>query len=121
MPLRPCLSCGGLQRDGARHRGCARPIERAVTQRKRERRPYTNSELVRRAEVVAQWRATVGDWCPGWQRAAHPSSDLTADHPVDVVLSHDESQPLTVLCRPCNGAKGVEAGGRSGTQRSATA
>lgn len=45
--------------------------------------------------------------CPGWQRAPHPSTDLTADH-VDALARGGASvaENIGVLCRSCNGAKG---------------
>jgi 5-methylcytosine-specific restriction protein A len=62
-------------------------------------------ERKRRAAVVAAHRAEYGDWCPGWQRPAHPSTDLTADHLLAVAAGGDEGGSLAVLCRSCNGSK----------------
>lgn len=109
MPLRPCLTCGVLS-EGPRCPGHARERERVRTQAKRERRPYTHSERQRRREAVAEHRATYGDVCPGWRRPAHPATQtnpLTADHPTAVRAGGSEQQPLAVLCRECNGAKGA--------------
>ena len=107
MPLRPCLVCGAPsptprcpQHTRAGWRGTAQ-----TTRAKRERRPYTHAERTRRAQAVAQWRATYGDWCPGWQAPPHPTPDLTADHAHAVAAGGDEQGPLTVLCRSCNGRK----------------
>lgn len=100
MPLRPCLDCGALS-DGPRcpaHR-------RARAAAKREQRPVTHSERLRRAETVTLWKDTYGDVCPGHGVPAHPSTDLTADHPHAVAAGGREDQPLTVLCRSCNGRK----------------
>lgn len=105
--LRPCLTCGALAR-GSRCPSHARQVARARTRQKREARPYTAQEQRRRADVVAAWRAAYGDTCPGWGVPTHPSGDLTADHPVEVALSGDESQPLAVLCRSCNSRKNAE-------------
>jgi len=45
----------------------------------------THEETERRRRLVADHRATVGDWCPGLdQHPAHPSADLVADHVVEV-------------------------------------
>jgi hypothetical protein len=40
-----------------------------------------------------------------WQRAPHPSRNLTADHRLPVAAGGHESGPLDVLCRSCNGRK----------------
>ncbi|HEU4544484.1 MAG TPA: hypothetical protein VFR23_25360 [Jiangellaceae bacterium] len=109
MPLRPCLDCGTLTA-GSRCRACARPIEVEYTRRKRERRPYTNAERERREQAVAEHRSTHGDWCPGWQRPPHETTDLTADHVYAVASGGAEDGELTVLCRPCNSAKGATGG-----------
>jgi hypothetical protein len=56
--------------------------------------------------VVTEHRATIGDWCPGWERhGAHPSADLTADHVVEVAAGGAEHGPLVVRCRSCNAAR----------------
>ncbi len=101
-PLRPCLTCGTLSRQ-ARCPGHTRQ----VTAAKRARRPYPQAERTRRAAVVSAWRATIGDWCPGWQVAPHHATDLTADHPIAVAAGGREDAPLTVLCRSCNSRKGA--------------
>jgi len=105
MVKRPCLDCGRLSAETRcpEHRRIKDTIKLRA---KRERRPRIASEDGRRARAVAAHRATVGDWCPGWNCDPHPSSDLTADHPVAVGSGGAERQPLAVLCRACNGAKG---------------
>lgn len=111
-PLRQCLGLDGqdCSRLGPGNR-CdehARELELRRTRGKREQRPYTAPERQRRAEAVAAWRATHGDWCPGWGgRPAHPSVDLTADHVTAVAAGGREDGPLVVLCRSCNGSKGA--------------
>jgi hypothetical protein len=63
----------------------------------------TYSETERRRRLVADHRATVGDWCPGLEdHPAHPSADLVADHVVEVAVSGLETGPLRVLCRQEN-------------------
>jgi 5-methylcytosine-specific restriction enzyme A len=105
MAHRPCLDCGTLS-PNTRCPSHARLRERARTQVKRQTRPRASAaETQRRADVVAAWRATRGDWCPGWQRAPHASADLTADHIAPVGAGGAEGGPLTVLCRSCNGRK----------------
>lgn len=107
---RPCLGlpdhpCGRLT-NGTRCPDCARVVEYQRTQAKRERRPRASyAETRRRAQAVAQWRATYGDWCPGWGREAHPSTDLTADHVAPFALTRSEAGAIAVLCRSCNGRK----------------
>ncbi len=34
------------------------------------------------ARMLRAWRGQHGEWCPGYQRDAHPASDLTVDHVV---------------------------------------
>jgi 5-methylcytosine-specific restriction protein A len=107
MATRPCLGCGVLvtgpaSKQGTRCAKCRRQQQRV----KRAKRPrISHTEEQRRAHVVAQWRAAYGDWCPGWQRMAHHTADLTADHVVAVAAGGGEAGPLQVLCRACNGAK----------------
>lgn len=106
MALRPCLDCGTLT-PAARCPACTRPRERARTQAKRQRRPYTSAERARRADAVAAWRTRHGDLCPGWQRPPHPAADLTADHIDPVGAGGPEHGALTVLCRSCNSRRGA--------------
>lgn len=122
-PLRPCLGgldgkpCGRLSQ-GTRCPDHARQRERVRTLAKRDRRPYTHSERVRRATVVEAHRATQGEVCPGWQRPSHPTdpaNPLTADHPIAVAAGGSEQQSLSVLCRVCNGRKRAGWGGGAGT------
>jgi hypothetical protein len=75
---------------------------------KRKRRPDLDQreERRRRERTVADHRATIGDWCPGWEGAgAHPSADLTADHVIEVAAGAAASGPLVVRCRSCNAAR----------------
>lgn len=108
MALKPCLGCGRLAA-GSRCQAC-----RATREQQRPQRP-TNltrdwTERQRRAQAVAKHRQTYGDWCPGWQRPAHPSADLTADHVLAVAAGGNPQGELQVLCRSCNGAKGAHRG-----------
>jgi 5-methylcytosine-specific restriction protein A len=115
MPTKFCLTCRGRftpprgKPSPPRCPDCQNAKARQDTQTKRERRPYTAEERNRRAAAVAAWRAEHGDWCPGWRRDPHPSPDLTADHPHAVAAGGDEDQPLTILCRSCNGSKGKQS------------
>jgi hypothetical protein len=75
---------------------------------KRAKRPDLDDrhERERRRRLVADHRATVGDWCPGLEdHPAHPSADLVADHVVEVAISGLATGPLRVLCRQENGRR----------------
>ena len=73
-----------------------------LTPRKRVKRKPT----ARDREVVREHRERLGDVCPGWARAPHHSSDLTADHIIPVSRGGDIDGPVQVLCRSCNSRKG---------------
>ena len=99
--LRPCLGCGASVRGKPRCADCERGHQRA----KRARRPDLDdaAECKRRARLVADHRARIGDWCPGLgQHPAHPCADLVADHVVEVAAGGLASGPLRVLCRSEN-------------------
>ena len=111
--LRPCLGvngqhCGKLT-PKARCPTCARVQESQRTQRP------TNltrdwQERRRRAAAVKAHRERFGNVCPGWGRAPHPSTDLTADHDHAIAVGGSPTGTLNVLCRSCNGAKGTQGG-----------
>jgi 5-methylcytosine-specific restriction enzyme A len=99
--LRNCLGCGRSVRGQSRCGDCARAHQRT----KRARRPDLDdaAERRRRRELVADHRARVGDWCPGLgDHPAHPSTDLVADHVIEVAAGGPASGPLRVLCRSEN-------------------
>jgi 5-methylcytosine-specific restriction enzyme A len=101
---RPCLDCRKPVRGKPRCRDCATTHERI----KRARRPDLDDhhERERRRRLVADHRATIGDWCPGLEdHPAHPSADLVADHVIEVAVSGLASGPLRVLCRQENGRR----------------
>jgi len=83
--------------------------QRQREQAKRARRPDLHNDAAerrRRARVVADHRAIVGDWCPGWERQpAHQSADLTADHVREVAAGGRPDGRLVVRCRSCNAAR----------------
>jgi 5-methylcytosine-specific restriction enzyme A len=98
---RPCLGCAKPVRGKTRCRDCQTSHDRA----KRVRRPDLNNrrERERRRRLVAEHRATIGDWCPGLEdHPAHPSADLVADHVVEVAIGGLATGPLRVLCRSEN-------------------
>jgi 5-methylcytosine-specific restriction enzyme A len=103
--LRNCVGCGRSVRGRTRCTDCEREQQRT----KRARRPDLHNdakERERRRRVVADHRAMVGDWCPGWGRQpAHQSADLTADHVREVVKGGRPDGRLVVRCRSCNSAK----------------
>lgn len=108
MANRPCLGCGKLSTK-TRCPACSRIHERNRTPRPTNlTRDWT--ERQRRARAVADHRAIHGDWCPGWQRSPHQSTDLTADHVAAVATGGNPKGELEVLCRSCNGAKGAHQG-----------
>jgi hypothetical protein len=99
--LRPCLNCAKPVRGKPRCRDC----QGLADQAKRAKRPDLDDhhERERRRRLVAEHRATIGDWCPGLEdHPAHPSADLTADHVVEVAISGLATGPLRVLCRQEN-------------------
>jgi hypothetical protein len=105
--LRACLGCGKQVRGKTRCRDCQGTQDRAKQARRPERRTYSKTE--RRRRLVADHRATVGDWCPGLgDHPAHPSADLTADHVVEVAAGGLESGPLRVLCRSENSRRSAQ-------------
>jgi 5-methylcytosine-specific restriction protein A len=66
------------------------------------------------ARVLRAWRGEHGNWCPGYQRDAHPAADLTVDHVVPLAAggaSFDIGN-CAVLCRSCNSTKGAGDGDR---------
>ncbi|MDJ0489146.1 HNH endonuclease [Rhodococcus qingshengii] len=84
------------------HRAERDRYQRATTPTKVTR---DHAERQRRAQAVNEHRAMQGDWCPGYLRAPHSSSDLTADHIVDIQHGGSPTGPLQVLCRSCNSRK----------------
>lgn len=110
MIRRPCLICSALTTNPSR---CDTHQREAQAARERARgsaaaRGYGQAWRNARAAVLAQHRALYGDMCPGYQRAPHPSSDLTVDHITPKAAGgSDDSTNLAVLCRSCNASKGA--------------
>jgi 5-methylcytosine-specific restriction protein A len=107
--VRVCLDCGRKVRGRSWCPRCWTAKEQTRSQVKRQRRPdrhNDHAERMRRARVVADHRAMLGDWCSGWERQpSHPAADLTADHVREVATGGDPSGPLVVRCRSCNAAR----------------
>lgn len=113
MPMKLCLDCGALFRpEGSRKSRCV--ACHAAKERTRAPRPSGATrdwrERQRRAQAVADHRATVGDVCPGWRGPAHAATDLTADHVDPVARGGDPRGLLVVLCRSCNSSKRAGVG-----------
>jgi 5-methylcytosine-specific restriction enzyme A len=115
--LRACLDCGKPVRGKPRCRDCHARIDQA----KQARRPdlHTDAkERERRRRVVADHRALLGDWCPGWaKQPAHPAADLTADHVREVAAGGQAGGRLVVRCRSCNSARSAHLAHRILTSR----
>ena len=79
--MKLCTACGVLtSRPGSRCTEHARQSNRS-----RHNALYGTRAWQRlSARVLRAWRGEHGNWCPGYQRDAHPASDLTADHVVPV-------------------------------------
>ena len=60
----------------------------------------SSAEKQRRSAVVKAWVRVNGWICPGYERPAHESTDLTAAHSVAVAFGGDEIGGI--LCRSCN-------------------
>jgi hypothetical protein len=114
-PSRPCLgpapgvACPARALvKGLRCQSCAQRWQRRKDARRPARR--THAAIVSNAVLVAEYRATVGDWCPGipeLQVGAHPSADLTADHVPAVAHGGHELGLRVVRCRSCNSKLGA--------------
>lgn len=108
MPRRPCLDCGRLTTNPSRCDQHA-ALYAATVNRQRgssTQRGYGSAWRRMARALVTEYRATVGDHCPGYGVAAHASADLTADHIIPkAVGGTDEVANLRVLCRACNSRK----------------
>jgi hypothetical protein len=95
MPMRPRSAC---------------PICRRVqcTCPAKQRRPQSWQERTQAEHVVAAWIEEHGYVCPGYKRAPHASTDLTADHIMPLHLGGDPLGEMQVLCRSCNSRRGAE-------------
>ncbi len=109
------VSCVARARLLCREAGCPEPAtyrgrckyHAKLAQREEWKRTPTkftrnSGEQSRRARTVAAWRARYGDWCPGYKKAPHYATDLTAQHAHAIAQGGSPTQPLTALCRECN-------------------
>lgn len=98
--------CRTHARAAERHARATVPTKRA--------RARSNAERRKRADIVAAWRKRYGDWCPGYKRAPHRASDLTAEHVQALADGGAPAQPLIVLCRACNSRHGADTRNQRG-------
>ena len=104
--VRLCTVCGVLTgRAGSR---CAEHARQS--NRSRHNALYGTRAWQRLgSRVLRSWRGEHGDWCPGYERAAHRASDLTVDHVVPLAAggARFDIANCSVLCRSCNSTKGA--------------
>ena len=112
----PLAECAGMSLDSGRapaqttgpgapyHRcdDCRRQLNRTKYQRRRR----TAAERRRRQDLIAEHVRVHGWICPGWNRPAHASTDLTADHLTPQARGGAPESAIRVLCRSCNAARG---------------
>lgn len=91
-----------------------RPPRPSSDARRRRPRPsggkrYGSAWTAKARAAVAAHLAENGPVCPGWGVPPHPvdPDDLTVDHPVALANGGGHDQPVGVLCRRCNAAKGA--------------
>lgn len=70
------------------------------------RRGYGRGWQAVTRDAVATHRRVFGDTCPGWERPAHWSADLTGDHVIPISAGGLSTRAnVQVLCRACNARK----------------
>ena len=104
--MKLCTVCGVVtSRAGSRCTAHARQSNRS-----RHNALYSTRAWQRlSARVLRAWRGERGNWCPGYQRPAHPAADLTVDHVVPLTAGGApfDIANTSVLCRSCNSTKGA--------------
>jgi 5-methylcytosine-specific restriction enzyme A len=104
--MKLCTVCGvATSRPGSR---CTDHVRQS--NRSRHNALYSTPTWQRlSARVLRAWRGEHGNWCPGYQRDAHPASDLTVDHVVPLAAGGApfDIANCAVLFRPCNSTKGA--------------
>jgi 5-methylcytosine-specific restriction enzyme A len=104
--VKVCTVCGvATSRAGSRCTDHARQSNRS-----RHNALYSTRAWQRlSARVLRAWRGERGNWCPGYQRGAHPATDLTIDHVVPLTAGGApfDIANTAVLCRSCNSTKGA--------------
>jgi 5-methylcytosine-specific restriction protein A len=115
MPAKFCLDCRELTRNGSRCKRCQQKLLKNIDNRRgtTTQRGYGSTWRKTAATAVASHRQQYGDVCPGWNRPAHPATDLTGDHRIPKAAGGtDEPSNVQVLCRSCNSAKNKSTGKR---------
>ncbi len=111
--MKLCTVCGiATSRPGSRRSAHARQSNRS-----RHNALYSTRAWQRLStRVLRAWRGERGRWCPGYQRDAHPASDLTVDHvlPLAAGGAPFDIANTAVLCRSCNSTKGASTDGGGG-------
>lgn len=106
--MKLCTVCGVVTR-----RAGSRCTEHArQSNRSRHNALYSTRAWQRlSARVLRAWRGEHGNWCPGYQRRAHPAADLTVDHVVPLAAGGApfDIANTAVLCRSCNSTKGARS------------
>jgi 5-methylcytosine-specific restriction protein A len=114
-----CTVCGvATSRAGSR---CT--VHARQSNRSRHNALYSTRAWQRLSErVLRAWRGEHGNWCPGYQRRAHPAVDLTVDHVVPLAAGGApfDIGNTAVLCRSCNSTKGASTS-RGGVAHRGTA
>jgi 5-methylcytosine-specific restriction enzyme A len=110
MRLKVCAGCfqpfpvEEIHRGNGRCPACAKGKQRD----KNRRRTRSKPERRRRQMLITEHVRTNGWVCPGWNRAAHPSTDLTADHVDPVASGGPEEGTIRVLCHSSTSARGAD-------------
>ena len=109
--MKLCTVCGvATSRAGSRCTEHARQSSHSRHNALYSTRPWQRLS----ARVLRAWRGEHGNnWCPGYQRDAHPASDLTVDHVVPLAAGGApfDIANCAVLCRSCNSTKGASTDG----------
>lgn len=99
MPRTSCLDCGRITSPGPR---CPEHSQRF-------RRPPASRGAGRL--ILKLHRMHWGNWCPGWERDSHWTSELVVDHAVPLSRGgSDLPTNMQVICASCNQAKGEQIG-----------
>src|SRR5450759_400814 len=108
--MKLCTVCGvATSRPGSRCTEHARQSNRSRHNALHSTRAWQRLS----ARVLRAWRGQHGDWCPGYQRDAHPAGDLTVDHvmPLAAGGAPFDIAHFAVRCRSCNSTKGASTDG----------
>ena len=114
--MKLCTVCGVVtSRPGSR---CT--VHARQSNRNRHNALYSTREWQHlSARVLRAWRGERGDWCPGYERPAHPAADLTVDHVALLAAGGAPSDiaNCAVLCRSCNSTNGAAQPDRTNVNR----